>query len=69
MQSNVKLSCYRQLRNYVCSEIAKAEENYKNVHIPEEYITLRKDLLEQIAFYKDALAILSKNKELITDAN
>ena len=69
MQSNVKLSCYRQLRNQVCSEIAKAEENYNNVRVLEEYKTLRKDMLERIAFYKDVLAILSKNKELICDAN
>lgn len=69
MQSNVKLDCYRQLRNQVCSEIAKAEENYRNVRIPEEYTMLRKDLLERISFYKDVLSILSKYKELITDAS
>lgn len=69
MQSNVKLSCYRRLRNQVCSEIAKKAELYKNVRIPEEYNTTRKDLLEQIAFYKDVLAILSKNKEMLIDGD
>ena len=69
MQSNVKLSCYRRLRNQICSEIAKKAEIYKDVSITEEYNTTRKNLLEQIAFYKDVLAILSKNKDMLIDGD
>ena len=69
MQSSRKLAEYRELRNYICFAISKAEYNYQKSLAYPDKMTFRKDLLEMIAFYKDVLAILSKNKELITDAN
>lgn len=69
MQSSRKLAEYRALRNYICFAISKAESNYEKSLDYPEHMTFRKDLLETIAFYKDVLAILSRNKELITDAN
>ena len=69
MQSSRKLEEYRALRNYICFNISKAEHNYQKSLPYTDRMTFRKDLLEMIAFYKDVLAILSKNKELITDAN
>ena len=69
MQSERKLVCYRILRNHLCAEISKFEKSYKNAPKYENCNAQRKDCLEYIAFYKDVLTILNKNKELITDAN
>ena len=69
MQSSRKLEEYRALRNYICFTISKAEHNYEKSLAYNDYMTFRKDLLQMIAFYKDVLAILSKNKEMLIDAN
>lgn len=69
MQSKLKLAEYRALRNYVCFALSKAENNYEKSLPYPDHMTFRKDCLERIAFYKDILAILSKNKEMLTDAN
>lgn len=69
MQSSIKLAQYRALRNYICFSLSKAEHNYEKALAYPEQMTNRKDYLEMIAFYKDVLAVLSRNKELITDAN
>lgn len=65
MQSETKLTKYRELRNFVCSQIAKAENNYTNAVPAEKYTIFRKHSLDTIAFYKDVLAILTKYKELL----
>ena len=69
MQSNRKLAEYRALRNYICFTISKAENDFEKSLAYPDHMTFRKDLLQKIAFYKDVLAILSKNKEMLIDAN
>ena len=69
MQSSRKLEEYRALRNYICFTISKAEHNYEKSLAHPDHITFRKDILQKIAFYKDVLAILSRNKEMLIDAN
>ena len=69
MQSERKLVCYRILRNHLCAEISRFEASYKNAPMYGNCNVQRKDCLEYITFYKDVLAILTKNKELICDDN
>ena len=69
MYSERKLTEYRSLRNEICKRISIAEEEYSKVNFLLDYNSSRKDCLETIAFYKDILAIMSKNKEMICNDN
>ena len=65
MQSELKLTSYRKLRNFICTEIAKLNGIYTNTERSD--LLTRAECLSQIAFFKDSLAILTKNKEYLCD--
>lgn len=69
MLSNRKLLEYRELRNYICFIISIENAKYEKSLAYSENMAFRKDCLDRIAFYKDVLAILSKNKDMLIDTD
>lgn len=72
--SENKLNAYRRIRNYVCENIVQSEKSYNNYIAREKFLNHqeykdRKKYLEEIALYKDILFVLTKYKEMITEAD
>ena len=65
MQLESKAMCYRKLRNFICGEIAKTHGIYENTK--PENMAARKECLDETAFYKDCLTLLTNYKEVLCD--